>query len=426
MIKSIRVLLVVLLISAATVAPAAAQIPEIIVSDAITMPDALIATVSLVLSAYPHVPAGIQAWAITDALEYTPGTWAISVAGLAGDPSDGWSIEGEAVWLGRVSAYTNIDGSYTVEVLPPEAMGGTTAEEPPDGGGSANTGLIFPWYAGTNVWYGQLGVHTGWTTSTSSTYAGWQAVDFVSDGSTGMAPNMVYAAKSGSVSWACRDGVSLAIRIGDLLYLHLDDNGISTGTYYAQGQAIGPMVEGNFNPPGGSIQCGYAAQDSDTWHLHLAFPPPSNGLFRMESCVLDISTESWTCNGTTVDPGDELTSTWIIPGVPPGSDPPPGDPPPGDEGTTGGARNFWGAILNALTGVIAMLIYGTAPSHTQLGLVTIVTSSVNTVLGATFVLFFSLFRPAFLIAVIKIIMGLEVVRVVLSIMGLFKKTTPLI
>jgi hypothetical protein len=101
-------------------------------------------------------------------------------------------------------------------------------------------------------------------------FSGWKAVDFLSDGNTsaGHAPNRLLAAASGSISYVCRDGTSVVIRIGGLLYAHLLDNGnLTIGHYFDQGDEIGQLRAGSFND-----NCGWASQGADWFHVHWGFP----------------------------------------------------------------------------------------------------------------------------------------------------------
>ncbi len=129
---------------------------------------------------------------------------------------------------------------------------------------SESVPLNFPWQTQTKAVYGSLGVHSG------GFVTGWKAVDLLSDGNSalGHAPNQMFTAGPGAISYVCDDGTSVAVRIGDLVYVHLIKNdGLRVGQAFDRGAPLGQMRTGNFNN-----RCGYASQASQNFHVHLAFP----------------------------------------------------------------------------------------------------------------------------------------------------------
>ena len=130
---------------------------------------------------------------------------------------------------------------------------------------TATVSYDFPWTPGSAVMYGSLGVHRG------GFIAGWRAVDFLSDGNTslGHAPNELRTAAEGVISYVCNDGVNVAVRIGNLMYVHLlpSENRLRVGESFARGERLGALKPGSY-----SARCGYASQQPQNFHVHLAFP----------------------------------------------------------------------------------------------------------------------------------------------------------
>lgn len=148
----------------------------------------------------------------------------------------------------------------------------------------------FPWQPGTSMVYGSLGVHTGGFIS------GWKAVDFLSDANASLnhAPNQLLAAAPGAITYVCDDGVNVAVRIGDLIYVHLMPNNarLKVGESFQRGEAVGPLKPGTY-----SARCGYASQQPQNFHVHLAFP--DNGTFTMGGWTLTLSDGIWRRGDTT-------------------------------------------------------------------------------------------------------------------------------
>ncbi len=150
-------------------------------------------------------------------------------------------------------------------------------------------GYSFPWSSGREMQYGTLGVHA------AGFYSGWKAVDFLSDGDTSVnhAPNSLRASESGSISYVCNDGTSVAIQINNLLYVHLINNSnLYTGKTFNQGDEIGQLKTGSF-----SNTCGYASQQSNWFHVHWGFP--DTGSFQAEDWTLSLSDGLWRRNTET-------------------------------------------------------------------------------------------------------------------------------
>ncbi len=222
----------------------------------------------------------------------------VALTGLGGDLN--WNL-GDASWAGLVLLYQSQDGSWDGAlagtagfsdllakvpdgVLAPAARAGL---DPLTRSAAAAEPYIFPWELGTDMLYGISGVHT------AGFIAGWKAVDFLSDGNTAVlnAPNRLLAAASGSISYVCRDSVNVAIRIGDLFYVHLIDNSnLTVGHYFDQSEELGQLKTGSFGD-----YCGWASQSSNWFHVHWGFP--DTGTFTAGGWTLDLSDELWRRDG---------------------------------------------------------------------------------------------------------------------------------
>jgi hypothetical protein len=168
-----------------------------------------------------------------------------------------------------------------------------------------------PWQAGTAMTYGTLGIHRGGFVD------GWLGVDLLSNGDVpaGRAPNSVLAAAAGTVTYVCNDGVNVAIRIGDLIYVHLLENDkLRVGQRFERGDEIGQLKAGSFN-----ARCGYASQRPENFHLHLAFP--NTDRFDIGGWSLSRSDGVWRSGDRSVRPGQALRNDVVPPGPTATADP---------------------------------------------------------------------------------------------------------
>ena len=163
------------------------------------------------------------------------GNWYfISMAGFDQlNASGNWSLEDGQAWFGLVLVTRSPNGTWSgaVEGTPeyaallkrvPQGVLSPSARlnlDPAFRQSAAPQVLRFPWQSGTSMMYGVKSVHEGGFAILGT----YKAVDLLSDGdiSAGHAPNKLLAATSGSIDYVCDDGTSLAIRIDDLLYVHL-------------------------------------------------------------------------------------------------------------------------------------------------------------------------------------------------------------
>ncbi len=146
-----------------------------------------------------------------------------------------------------------------------------------------------PWQSGTSMQYGPSGVHEAgydpiWGTG------GWKAVDLLSDGSTGHAPNSVKAVTGGTIDGVCDDGTTVAVKMGGFIYAHLLKNDrLVIGHSFSQGDELGQLKTGTFGTKGKG--CGYADQSPGWFHLHLGFPNTDSIVFG--DWTLNLSEEVW-------------------------------------------------------------------------------------------------------------------------------------
>lgn len=255
--------------------------------------------------------------AITNVTEQA-GWLFVSVVGLEGVTDDlKWNLHDHAVSFDLIILHRNTQGKWagalegTEEysmllkqmpdnILSVEAKRDLDTLNHPQAAPSA--GYRFPWPTGTSMYYGTLGVHAN---GFSSVVSGWRAVDWLSDADTnaGHAPNRLLAAAGGTVSYVCKDGKSVAVRIGDFFYTHLLDNSnLVTGHSFSQGSELGQMKPGSF-----SANCGYADQDSNWFHVHWGFA--DTGSLLVEDWTLNLSDGKWRR-------GDETrgTGSWFAAG----------------------------------------------------------------------------------------------------------------
>jgi len=226
----------------------------------------------------------------------------VSVVGLKDlDAGLGWNLD-NAIWAGLILLCKDEDGRWTgaaegtveFSVLladVPESILGAKAKQDlnPLQRLAITSGYRFPWQSGTSMQYGPFGVHD------AGFISGWKAVDFLSDGNTGAghAPDRLLAAASGSISYVCNDGTSVAIRIGDLLYAHLLYNSnLTIGHYFNQGEEMGQLRPGSF-----SGNCGWADQGANWFHVHWGFP--NTGTFEAGGWTLNLSDGLWRRGGET-------------------------------------------------------------------------------------------------------------------------------
>jgi hypothetical protein len=263
-----------------------------------------------------------RTFAITD-LERRGEWYLVSVIGLVDieDPA-AWNLQDHSQWFGLAILTQDERGNWRGSVEGAEDFGEYLAAISPDVLSPAavselsgdvqiqSTGYVFPWEPGYSMQYGGLGVHAA---GFAGVVPNWKAVDFLSDGRTdlGRAPNRLLAASSGSITYICRGPLNVAIRIGDLLYVHLLDNAnLTHGRYFSQGQLLGQLKSGSFQD-----NCGWASQQAGWFHVHWGFPNVSP--FRAGGWELNLTDGIWRRGGQA-----RGTYSWFL------ADPPLPPPPP--------------------------------------------------------------------------------------------------
>jgi hypothetical protein len=154
--------------------------------------------------------------------------------------------------------------------------------------------------------YGLRGIHGSGDYGTS----GMVAVDLVGGDTLGtnIAPPTVYASASGTISYICTDGTSVAVQVTNgtdtFIYAHLVDNAnLTIGHAVTKGVPFASITYGSYTD-----ECGWASQSATSYHLHWMFAPDS-GFFQTEGYVLDTSTGVFTRGTETVNKLGYLTAS---------------------------------------------------------------------------------------------------------------------
>ena len=242
----------------------------------------------------------------------------VSVAGVAGIYEDlVWNFEDNVNFTHPALV---IDDSGMVaqwySIPLPDAIGGSGSFGP--GGGSD---IWWPIPRGRKAFYGVAGVHNSGFGCSSCI-----AVDLVGGPSYGgeVFPNTVTSPADLTISHVCNSGtdqrsIYMTNSRGDKFVIaHLLNNAnIYEGKSFQRGQVIGALKTGTFNEP-----CGYATQQSSTYHIHFGIVP-AGGKYQIEGCVLNVSSQKWACpGGLTVGSGSMLP----VSGSGPATYPNPNDP----------------------------------------------------------------------------------------------------
>lgn len=295
----------------ASSALAQAQTVELVpgtVSVSPEMQDAVVAALSNATDLFPNSPY----LTMTDLrLE---NDWAlVSILGLA-QVHDGlaWSID-DGSWTGLVLLRQSQDGSWQGATQGTAEFSSLILETPDtflDPSGKRNldpsqaiefqtpSSYVFPWEPGTSSFYGSYGVHDN---GFDFDAPGWMAVDWLSDGNTGLghAPNRLLASAGGTISYKCTDSNNVAVHLGAFFYTHLTDNsGLYVGANFDQGAELGQMKVGTFGSAGSG--CGWTNQPAGWFHVHWGFPDAD---LQVEGWMLSMATQQWTNGSTTIGPG---------------------------------------------------------------------------------------------------------------------------
>lgn len=269
-------------------------------------------SVMMALSEATQRPGDATYFAITD-MRMEADQALVSVAGFVQLNEDlHWNLEDDATWLGLVLLRRTETGDWIGVTEGTQEFSSVVLDVPTailDDAAKRNlasrpvlegSNYVFPWRAGSSMFYGPLGVHpVGYP-------SGWQAVDMASDGDTsqGHASGAVVAAESATVRYVCNDGTATSVLMGNFLYTHMRFNSkLYVGKSFTQGEEMGWLKSGTFSAP-----CGYAYQPAGWFHLHWGFPATN---LSVEGWTLGMSTQNWTDGSTTIRPN----GGWITAGV---------------------------------------------------------------------------------------------------------------
>ncbi len=349
--KRCRLVIIFMLLAVLVIYPSTVKAAGIVwASHTVPVPPVLLDVAADMLAAAP--PAAY--YAVTNVTE-KQNIYVLSILGLGADVDPGdWSID-DAVWLGTVAIKSTdagyiggLEGSQEYDQL----TRGVFYLEPPELGDPASpaggtdgeyyTGPLLPIKPGTQAVFGPRGFH-----SAGYSLTGWYAIDVVSGSDLGSnaAPNMVYGAADGQISYVCKDAVSVAVVAGDYLYAHIVDNSnLITGYQVKRGVGFGSLVTGNTND-----SCGWTTQQPNHWHVHFGFNPSNTSY--LANYQIDINGSRFIKAGESYYVGDTLTNLNLSSGDNPGTD-------PGE--LTG--DNFWDGIVSGFVGFVNKQILTTLPN----------------------------------------------------------------
>lgn len=326
-------------------------------------------------------PIPLPYWAITyvedNGLSYFVSLVALDIA----QPTDTWRMtEGNTVvWMGSV--IVNADGTIEMLSAGPQANTFKLIAMPvfnPMYGPGGGVNVRFPWQSGGSMMYGPRGIHAAGGGGSYAT--GFSAVDFVGgdDMGSGVASPSVYAVDTGAVDYVCADDTTTLIRTENTstdsyyIYAHLLDNAnLEMGHTFTQGSLIGSVKYGSFDD-----SCGLAEQTARHYHLHFGFEP-ANGSFRMENCILSMSTKKWTCGTDIISTGQFLRGGGGVAGV-------------GDDGGNAIAQpSFFDYVLSGVVSLWDQAIVQNLPPHTAIEYTYVIYSTAKLVLRMAYVLVYS-------------------------------------
>lgn len=262
----------------------------VVIPGTVTVPGDAAQTVREVLGRSTGYTGSARTFAVTS-FDCDAQTCYASVTGFR-DPVDpaAWTFE-QVTFVGSIALRRRSAGGYTGMLDTEPGYAAFLADSPgiraqvlhASATQTETVTYDFPWQAGTSAVYGSLGVHKG------GYIDGWKAVDFLSDANTTLnhAPNKLLAAAPGTITYVCDDGANAAARIGDLIYVHLIGNPkLRVGQKIERGEELGQLKPGTYN-----TRCGYASQQPQNFHVHLAFP--DTGSFTMGGWTLTVPDGIW-------------------------------------------------------------------------------------------------------------------------------------
>ncbi len=362
---------------------------------------------------------GAEYYAITDITTHGD-VYVVSIVAIRGCDPQTWNLDC-AIKLFTIATdgvISGIEGSpeYTTltntfmndyEQYKPNALNDGTAGG--DDGDYSNSNLpVLPFKAGTKVVIGSRGVHDAGFSLT-----GWKAIDLVSgsDIGSGAAPNEVYASIDSEITYVCRDDHSVAVRAGNFLYAHLEDNAnLTVGYNLRRGVKFASMVVGSFTDT-----CGWASQQPNHYHLHFGVPG-----------VTAVQFAGWTfrpfeggfVNGNTwVRTGDYLYNPGLTAG-----DNQVGDP--AEQIKQG--NSFWDGIVSAMINVIRDGILKRFPERSATNYQDVYINASSVVLRVFFIMLSTSFDLTFFAFFMTAMFILEPARVIYKLYMSIKKAIPFV
>ncbi len=347
-------------------------------------------------------PVAFPYWAITYVGQTdaeTGETFVSLVAIDLADPADKtWHIYDDNLikWMGTVIVHADhsvvvySDGGYGE----PQSSVFKMAAPMFDGGGS---NVRFPWESGKTMMYGTRGIHAA---GGGGAYAvGFSAVDFLggTDLGPGVASDKVYAVATGEVDYRCKDDTTTLVRTKSAdnndfyIYAHLLHNEtLTVGYTFYQGDYIGSLKYGTFDDG-----CGWAQQTPAHYHLHFGFKP-DDGFFRLENCVLDMSSQEWDCSGKKITTGQFLRH---------GTNLTTGD----DASSFSNTLSFWDHLLTGGAEMWDRFVIANMPDHTANRFLYALYNGISLAVRIAWVLIYSNVNLGYLAAVIYFGMAVKAV-----------------
>ncbi len=357
------------------------------------------------------IRSAVEAWIGGEAAPVQMTYWAITYVQPRGEdtlvsilaldlitPDEEWRVtdDDKVAWMGTVLVMA--DSSVEMYSRDPDAQSNSVPKLampslPAPGGGSY---VRFPWQAGGSMMYGPRGVHAAGGGGEYAT--GFLAVDFVGgdDMGSGVAPPRVYSVTAGTVDYVCADSNSTLIRTENTttndyyIYAHMLDNAnLEIDHEFSAGAYIGNLKYGSFNDT-----CGWAEQADNHYHLHFGFQAASNSM-RMENCILNTSTQKWTCGTQVISTGQFLRGGGGVSGA-------------GDSGGLSISQpSFWDYVVAGVITIWDRTVVQNMPSHTAMQYTHVIYASAKLAIKMAFVLVRSNVNLGPLIAVMMVGLGIK-------------------
>ncbi len=394
-IKTILILLTLLCVipfnsaSAQDITPYVIDTTRAVNGDVLADVDAWLAT---------SAPLPLPFWVITYVQVRGADTFVSLAAVDIATPTDPWHITDDNIvaWMGSVF----IHADHSVELYSDGGQSQASAAHfaMPSfapGGGSAYS---FPWQSGGTLMYGPKGIHDA---GGGGVYAaGMSAVDFVGgdDMGSGVASNRVYAVSTGTVDYVCADDTTTLVRTANaatndyFVYAHLltNDN-LVDDHIFNKGALIGSVKYGSFDD-----SCGYAEQTDKHYHLHFGFKP-ANGAFRLENCILQMSTEKWTCGTQTISTGQFLKGGG---GVSSGAG--------NDTGMSVEQPSFWDYVVTGAVSLWDRTVVQAMPTHKAIQYTYVIYSTIKLVVRIARVMIYSNLNLGWFFSIVFLGFGIKV------------------